>query len=215
MAAIHGREVMYRSRFKSRGRRAEAGFNLVEVLVVLIILGVVLAIAGPSFNFVVNSGRVTNVANELLATMPLARIEAVRRGARTVVCRSENANSSTPSCTTAAGNWGGWVAFVDTDRDGAIDTGEAILKVSTINAPATLAASAAVSGANSRVVFRPDGMARTAAGALLAAQLRVCVPATVPAENARDVVVRAGGRFTVTRSAVVVTAGACAAPADT
>ncbi|MFY2765410.1 GspH/FimT family pseudopilin [Arenimonas sp. MALMAid1274] len=194
--------------------RRQAGFNLLELLVVLIILGVLLAVAFPSFRFVVNSSRITNPANELLATMQLARMEAIRRNARTVVCRSQNPNAAAPTCTTAAGNWDGWVAFVDTNRDGAVTAGELVLRAVPMNAPATLVSSPAISGASNRVVFRPDGLARTPAGALLAARLRVCVPETTPSDNARDLTITQGSRLVVVRSTAVITSGACAAPAN-
>lgn len=211
---------MSRSRSQAiPSRRAQRGFNLVELLAVLVIMGVVMAVGGYSFRFVVNSGRITNPANELLATLQLARIEAVRRGQRTVICRSENAESGAPTCTTAAGQWAGWLAFVDNNRNGVFDPGGAtpdvVLKVGSIKVPTTIEASPAISGAGSRIVFRSDGMARTATGALLVARVRMCVPDTLPADNARDVIIAGGSRVSVVRSVAVITSGACAAPANT
>lgn len=192
-------------------RRSQAGFNLLELLVVVIILGIVFAVGFPSFQFVTNSGRVTNPANELLATLQLARMESIRRGQRTVVCRSENPLAAAPTCTTTAGNWGGWLAFVDTNSNGTFDGTDIRLRTHNVNPPTVVVASAAVSGASSRVIFRPDGLARTAAGGLLGARIRVCVATTMPSDNARDVVITAGSRTAVLR---VNAAGACAAPAD-
>ena len=193
-------------------RRSQAGFNLLELLVVVIILGIVFAVGFPSFQFVTNSGRVSNPANELLATLQLARMEAIRRGQRTVVCRSENPLAAAPTCTTTAGNWGGWLAFVDGNSNGAFDAATDVrLRTHNVNPPTVVVASAAVSGASSRVIFRPDGLARTAAGGLLGARIRVCVATTRPADNARDVVITAGSRTAVLR---VNAAGACAAPAN-
>lgn len=193
------------------GRPAQQGFNLVELLVVLVVMGVVFAVGFPSFRYVTNSGRVTNPANEILATLQLARMEAIRRGERTVVCRSEDSASATPTCTTAAGNWSGWLAFVDLDGNSTFGGTDIRLRVNSINPPTVVIASPAVSGGSSRVVFRPDGLARTNAGALLAAQIRVCVATTLPADNARDIAITAGSRMAVIRFNA---AGACAAPAD-
>lgn len=189
----------------------QAGFNLVELMVVIAVMAALMGIAIPSFQYVSNSGRVSGPANELLASLQLARMESVRRGQRTVVCRSDNADQATPACTTTAGNWPGWIAFIDTDRDGTFDAGEVLLRATSVNAPATVTPSAAVSGASNQVVFRPDGFSRTNAGALLAAQIRVCVATTTPTENARDVAITAGSRFSVLR---VNGAGACATPAN-
>lgn len=192
-------------------RRSQAGFNLLELLVVVIILGIVFAVGFPSFQFVTNSGRVSNPANELLATLQLARMEAIRRGQRTVVCRSENPLAAAPTCTTTAGNWGGWLAYVDVNANDAFDGTDVRLRTHNINPPTVVVASAAVSGASSRVIFRPDGLARTAAGGLLGATIRVCVATTRPADNARDVVITAGSRTAVVRFNA---AGACPAPAN-
>ncbi len=191
--------------------RWQAGFNLVELMVVVIILGIVFAIAFPSFQFVTNSGRVSNPANELLATLQLARMEAIRRGQRTVVCRSENSQDPAPVCTTTAGNWGGWLAFVDLNGNGTFEATDVRLRVNSINPPTIVIASPAVSAGSSRVVFRPDGLARTAAGGLLAAQIRVCVATTLPNDNARDVAISGGSRTAVLRFNA---AGACPAPAN-
>lgn len=192
--------------------RLQAGFNLVELLVVVIILGILFAAGFPSFQYVSNSSRVSNPANELLATLQLARMEAIRRGQRTVVCRSDNALDAAPTCTTAAGNWTGWMAFVDLNANGTFEGADVRLRVNGINPPAVIVASPAVTGGSQRVVFRPDGLARTAAGGLLAARIRVCVATTLPTDNARDVTITAGSRTAVLR---VNAAGACAAPANT
>jgi type IV fimbrial biogenesis protein FimT len=193
-------------------RHGQSGFNLLEVLVVLVILGILFGVGFPTFQYVTNSGRVSNPANELLATLQLARMEAIRRGQRTVVCRSQNSAAAAPTCTTAAGNWSGWLAFVDTNANGTFEAANDIrLRTNTVNPPTVVVASASVSGASSRVVFRPDGLARTAAGGLLAARIRICVPTTLPADNSRDVVMTAGSRTAVIR---VNSAGACAAPAN-
>lgn len=190
--------------------RHQAGFNLVELLVVVILLGIVFAVGFPSFQYVTNSGRISNPANELLATVQLARMEAIRRGQRTVVCRSQNALAAAPVCDTTAGNWAGWLAFVDANGNGTFDAaGDVRLRVHNVNAPAVVVASEAISNGSNRIVFRPDGMARTAAGGLLGARIRVCVPSTTPSDNARDLVITAGSRTAVIR---VNAAGACAAP---
>ncbi len=195
------------------GAGRQRGFNLLEMMVVVIILGIVMAAGGSTFRYVVNSGRITNPANELLATMQLARMEAIRRGARVIVCRSDNPDATTPTCTTTAGNWGGWLAYVDANRNSAMDTGEAVLRTGLMRSPATMRSSAAA--ASNQVVFRPDGMARTTAGALLDARIRVCIPQTVPTDNARDVVIGRGSRFAVVGAVAAISAGACAVPSDT
>ncbi|MBK7145975.1 MAG: GspH/FimT family pseudopilin [Xanthomonadales bacterium] len=138
-------------------------------------------------------------------------MESFRRGQRAVVCRSEDAGSAAPTCTAGAGNWGGWLVFVDVDRDGTFGAGDISLRATVVRAPAVVVASPLIAAEQSRVVFRPDGLARRANGALLAAQIRVCVATTQPPENARDVAISGGSRMGVRRFNA---GGACAAPAD-
>ena len=116
-------------------RSRQAGVTLLELLVALMVAAVLVALALPSFQSTINSSRVSGPANEIVSTLQLARIEAFRRGERTVVCRSENADTSTPSCTTGAGNWGGWLAFVDVDADGSVGGTDIVLRANTVSCP--------------------------------------------------------------------------------
>ena len=55
-----------------------AGYTLVELLVVIVIIGVVAAISFPSFQAMTNGNRLTSGTNELVATLQMARMEAIR-----------------------------------------------------------------------------------------------------------------------------------------
>jgi type IV fimbrial biogenesis protein FimT len=59
--------------------------------------------------------------------------------------------------------------------------------------------SVAISGASQRIIFRPDGLARTTttSNALLAAQLRACIVTTSPLINSRGVAIASGSRTTI------------------
>ena len=192
-------------------RNRQRGVTLIELVFTVAIAAILMAIAVPSFQSVMNAGRLSNPANEMAATLQLARVEAFRRGERTVVCRSDNADTATPSCNAGAGAWRGWLAFVDTDGNGIVGATEVRLRATNVSAPTIVIPSTRISGGSSRIVFRPDGLAHEANGTLLVAQVRVCVPTTTPAENARDVVISGGARMSVVRRNA---AGACAAPAD-
>jgi type IV fimbrial biogenesis protein FimT len=185
----------------------QRGFTLMELIVTMAVAAILVAIAAPSFASIFNANRLSGTANELLATLQSARIEAIRRNARTVVCRSDDG----ASCNTANGDWGGWISYIDTDSSGSFNAGDVLLRTNIVAAPVIVTASPAVSGASSQVVFRADGMAHAADGTLLVATIGVCIPTTDPQQNARDVSIATGSRVSV---ALRDGGGACAAPAN-
>lgn len=165
------------------GTRAKAtrvhpmGFSLIELMITVAVLAVLVTIAAPSFLSVINSSRLTSHANELVASLQQARMEAIRRNAGIKVCRT----SDGAACNDAAGAWTGWLTVVES-------TGE-ILRANTVKAPVRVTSSQANS-----ITFSADGLAH-AAGGLLQNQFTVCLPTTHPAENQRAVSVVGGSRI--------------------
>jgi len=173
-------------------------------MIVVIILGVVLALAIPNYIGAVNGSRLTSTANELLASLKQARAEAIRRNQRVVVCPSVNGTS----CST---NWSqGWLVFEDTNRDDAVSGGEEIIAVATPAQGTQVLPSAAISGTH-RIRYSPDGFARAANRALLNARFAVCRPVAQPADNVRDVTLTSGSRTTIQRRQA---SALCATPAN-
>jgi type IV fimbrial biogenesis protein FimT len=101
-------------------RSSSPGVTLVELLVTLSVFAILLALAVPAFReLMLNSQRATQI-NAMMASLNLARAEAVKRGARTVVCISDGAAS--PDCAANPAGWEqGWIVFVDGNITGASD----------------------------------------------------------------------------------------------
>ena len=181
---------------KGRGaatRAATRGFTLVELMVTLAVAAILMAIATPSFTSLINSNRLSGGANELVAALQTARMEAVRRNARVIVCRSEDSQS----CAGSGDLWPAWLVFVDVDADGTLDAGEPVLRVGNAHSAVQVRASPALTV--DRLLFRPDGFARDSAtpnGSLLTASFGVCMPTDRPAQNIRVVSVASGSRIT-------------------
>lgn len=89
----------------------QKAFTLIELLVTISVVGVLLALAVPSYNKQVLNNRSVALGEEFLGAVNLARYEAVKRAKRVSICASSDSTTATPSCT---GNWtDGYIMFVD------------------------------------------------------------------------------------------------------
>ena len=191
----------------------QRGFTLIELMVALLVMAVVVAMAVPGFEAVINGSRLTGAANEMLASLQSARMEAIRRNRRTVLCLSRNANTANPTCAPDnAADANGWITFVDLNRNGTYDDGAtALLRTTTAHEAVRILASNGVPG-QVRVVYRADGFARSSSGVtLLAGAIDMCLPTRRPTENVRRITIGSGSRVSIERRDA---SGACAAPPD-
>jgi len=172
--------------------RRAGGFTLIELMVTLSVVAVLLVVAVPGFQTAVNSNRLAASANEMLASLQTARMEAIRRNRRTLVCFSANAGAASPTCATS--NLNGWLTFVDADRNGNYNGADTLLRTSTFNAPVQLLASSSVGG---KFVFRSDGMAHDSSDALLDGTVDFCIPTTNPSQNVRHIQIGSGSRIAI------------------
>ena len=195
-----------------RSVRPVTGFTLIELLVTLAVAAIVIGLAVPSFQAVVNGNKLTTAANEMVASLQVARMEAVRRNRRGVVCASANANAGTDATCASAGV-DGWITFIDENNDGDFDkVGDTLLRASLLEQAVVMDASPAV---GDEVVFRPDGLALvadTGTGTdLLDGAISFCIPTTRPTANQRILEIASGSAIQVTQNDG---GGACDAPAD-
>ena len=61
-------------------RRSRSGFTLIELMMVIIIMGVVLAFALPKFNSLRNSGKLGAAKVHVMSSMTTARAAAIQNG---------------------------------------------------------------------------------------------------------------------------------------
>ena len=77
------------------------GFTAIELMVVVSIIAVLPALAGPSFTQMIESWRVRDATESLRSTLLFARSEAIKRGGQIPIHKLPN---NTNGCTSATGN---------------------------------------------------------------------------------------------------------------
>lgn len=106
--------------------KSNRGFTLVEAMIVVGIMAILAALAGPSFTTTIERYRVDTVVEELSATLSLTRNEAIKRGGNVRLVRLSGGDC--PSLA-SAGVWScGWQIFWDTDGDNTLDAGEEVIR---------------------------------------------------------------------------------------
>lgn len=170
----------------SRPMARMSGFSLIELMTTLVVAGVLLAVAVPSFNQMMVNSRITAQANDFVGAINFARSEAIKRNTTLVLCRAAPADPD--ECADASGDWQLWIvrpvapADAEVVRRGVVNEFSGALAVrSTLT--------------NDQVVFGSDGLARTGGIVVNDQQIRVCSPRSSDRETRRRVVLGAGSRL--------------------
>ena len=92
------------------------GFTLWEVMMTVVVAGIVLGLAVPSFQEFQRSNTMAAAANNLVTGTLLARSEAVKRQAAVTLCITADPTADVPVC--ASDDGGAFVVFVDETGNG-------------------------------------------------------------------------------------------------
>jgi len=107
---------------------ASRGVTAIELMVVVAIIAVLAALAGPSFTPLIERWRVRDAAETLTSSIYYARSEAIKRGGQIAIHKLPN---NTNGCTSATGNrdWDcGWIVCHDTNNSGTCTSAEPVLQ---------------------------------------------------------------------------------------
>jgi len=116
------------------------GFTLIEVMMVVAVLGIMLALAVPSFTAMGNRNKLSSSANDLIIALLSARSEAVKRECEVQLSRD--------------GSWGGgWRARIRNTISGCPNNLE-ILRHETASSNMTITPNGNI---NNSITYTPDG----------------------------------------------------------
>ncbi|MCS4279498.1 GspH/FimT family pseudopilin [Stenotrophomonas rhizophila] len=105
--------------------RRSNGFTLIELMVTIAVLAILITLGMPSFQGVLRSNRAATTTNELMASLALARSEALKNTRGAGVCASSDGSACNGD------SWGaGWMVWSDADGSGTFDAEEPVLRYS-------------------------------------------------------------------------------------
>ena len=89
--------------------RRERGFTIIELMVAAAVAAVLLLIAIPSFKSITLSNRLTTTANDMVAAISTARMEAIKQNANSQLCSNSATINSSDTLGTQCGTQTGAV----------------------------------------------------------------------------------------------------------
>lgn len=188
LVSSHGSRVVPLNRLSAWSlRNRQSGVTLTELMIALAVTAVLAGMAAPTFGAVIRNSRVTASTNELLATLHLARSEAVKRGRRVTVCTSPDQSS----CATGVQWHNGWLVFEDRNGNALREADEPL-----IYAAPPRAGGMRITGGGPMANYAsyvPTGSTRLINGGLQFDTLTVCLDG-----SGRRIVINVAGRARVT-----------------
>ena len=167
--------------------RGAHGFSLLELLVTAAIASLLMAVTLPAMTGMLDTQRRISAINTFVASLHLARGEAIKRNGRAVLCKSSNGEQ----CTRTGGWEQGWILFHDGNNNANWDPGELLLQQQ-----GPLGKRVRLSG-NSPVAhyvsYSATGSAKLVSGAFQAGTFTLC-PQNGAAGDVRKVVLSGTGR---------------------
>jgi type IV fimbrial biogenesis protein FimT len=172
-------------------KRQCAGFTLIEFMFVVAIMGILLMMVMPDLSGFGHGARLSAYSNKFLASVFLARSEAIKRNSRVTLCKSNDGASCASD-----GDWSqGWMVFSDPNNNAQRDADEPLLMVEAampdrwlVSGNAPVARFVSYSGAGSSHLVN---------GAFQAGTITICRKMAVNAESSRIVINSAGRPRTI------------------
>lgn len=133
------------------------GYTLTELIVALAIVSI-LSASATGVRELMEKTQVTTAVNRLIASLHLARGEAIKRGSRITLCQSTDQHT----CGRTDRWEQGWIVFTDPNNNRQVDGGESTLSVQHALAPGYTARWRGSLGTNYYLSYLPSGRSNKA-----------------------------------------------------
>lgn len=171
------------------------GFTLIELMITVALVAILLALSAPYFRETITSNKIGAEANNLKASLNLARSTAARLNQPVTLCKSTDGDD----CTTDDYWEQGWITFNDLNMDGAVDSGGVELVIQEYSPLPTGYTLRSTAQFADLVTFLPQGNARGGSGTLdETSSFRICATDASEEEDdakARQVFINVTGRI--------------------
>ena len=165
----------------------QAGYTLVELLVVMALGVILLSIAVPAMTDMLITQRFNAASSTFVSSLNLARFEAIKRNARVVVCKS----ASGLSCDLTGGWNQGRIMFHDINNNAVLDDGEQLIeRYGAMPEGLSLIGNTTVAN---YVSYSTSGSAKLINGAFQAGTFTLCL-APVSGDDVRQIILSNTGR---------------------
>jgi type IV fimbrial biogenesis protein FimT len=133
------------------------GFTLVEMMVTVAIAAVLAGFALPNLSSFLQKVKLNAISGSLVASLQLARSEAIKMNRPVIVCRR---NTTSSGCSNTSTDWGGrgwWVCYAQFTADVCDTSTAALPNPIRVEAPIDTTFAALAIGTASVVRFSPTG----------------------------------------------------------
>ncbi len=172
------------------------GFTAVELLVTIAVLGILLAIAIPSFSDFAQASKGSSLSSSFVADMTRARSEAISQNTCIKICQSANAiNGAAATCVASGDDWQrGWIMFREPDCSDLDDPDDEDILASRVGEYSDFEFFTSTGSAKRSFTFDPRGVLRSGGSANLTLSH---LPDGISSKHTRTVCVSFAGRVTV------------------